>query len=86
MYWLRRGYSWASCSMLAYSQVILDSRRPDLALAPDEVISRGLRRHPHPAKTTRHLLRGGVECRCDIALAELQHAVGACPTRTTAAP
>jgi hypothetical protein len=52
----------------------IGSRRPDLVLTPDEVISRGLRRRPYPAKTTRHLLHGGVEYRCDVALAELRPA------------
>ncbi|WP_186156458.1 ParB N-terminal domain-containing protein [Burkholderia gladioli] len=76
---LRRGYTWIPCLLLDYSRVILESRRPDVVLTPDDVISRGLRRCPYPAKTTRHLLRGGVEYRCDFSLAELQPA-DACTT------
>ncbi|KGW74828.1 parB-like nuclease domain protein [Burkholderia pseudomallei MSHR2990] len=76
---LRRGYAWIPCLMLDYSRVILESRRPDLVLTPDDVISRGLQRRPYPAKTTRHVLRGGIEYHCDFALAELRHA-GACTT------
>lgn len=69
---LRFAYSWVPCLLLDYSSVILASRRAEFALSPADVITRGLQRHPYPAKTTRHQFRTPVEFQCDVALAELQ--------------
>lgn len=69
---LRCALSWVPCLLLDYSSVALASRRPEFSLSPADVIARGLRRHPYPAKTTHHQLLTPVEFRCDMALAELQ--------------
>lgn len=71
---LRRSYAWVPCLMLDYSQVILESRHPDLELTPEVVISRGLAGCPFPAKTTRHILRDSVALDCEVSLAALRDA------------
>ena len=69
---LRSAFSWVPCLLLDYSSVALTSRRPEFSLSPADVIARGLRRHPYPAKTTHHQLLTPVEFRCDMALVELR--------------
>jgi hypothetical protein len=71
---LRRGYTRVPCLVLDYSQVILESRRPDVQLTPEVVISRGLAGCPFPPKTTRHSLRDSVACRCEVSLDALRDA------------
>ncbi len=69
---LRRGYARVPCLMLDYSQVVLESRRPELDLGPIDVILRGLTRSPYPAKTTRHRLRDDDTFDCRVSLVQLR--------------
>lgn len=67
----RHSLLWVPCLLLDYSQVELESREAGLDLSPDEVIARGLKRRPYPAKTTRHVVKAVLTQQCRYALSEL---------------
>ena len=63
------GLSLIPCIMLGYESVIVESRRPDILVTPEEIIRRGLAGDLYPAKSTRHIFSS--EYSCHVPLSEL---------------
>lgn len=51
----RLGFDFVPCAALTYSEVRVESRRPNLAVSDKEIIRRGLNKDLYPIKSTRHI-------------------------------
>lgn len=63
----RMGLKYVPCALLSYSQVRVESRRPEFSVTPEEIISRSTNGDLYPEKTTRHIFSPS-ELECEISL------------------
>lgn len=63
----RLGLQYVPCALLSYSQVEVESRRPDFSVTPGDIISRSMKGDLYPEKTTRHIFSPTV-LDCEISL------------------
>ena len=66
------GLQYIPCVLLCYEKdnVIVESRRAEFVVTPENIIERGISGNLYPAKTTRHIF--GTEYRCSIPLSDLK--------------
>ncbi|WP_349254327.1 hypothetical protein [Rhizobium sp. CB3171] len=66
----RLGFDFVPCAALTYSEVNVESRRPNLLVSVEELIRRGLDRDLYPIKSTRHIFPEtcALDCRIPIKL------------------
>jgi hypothetical protein len=70
---LAHGFARVPCVLLSYSDVVLESRREDQLVTPEEIITRGLTGRPYPAKSTRHTLPNEIVLTCKYSLESLRN-------------
>ena len=63
---LTLGLDFVPCVLLDYTEVAVVTRRPDIAVTPEEIINRGLSGNLYPQKTTRHIFKEAYACHFPI--------------------
>ena len=63
------GLKYIPAVLLDYTEVRVESRRPEINITPDDIIRRGLTGDIYPAKTTRHIFP--YDFKCFLALDDL---------------